>query len=193
MCCGRQHLPPEEQGDRVPHPRQAASCGADGGRYPQSVWLLEPSDIGVRLKNENDWQQARQQHRARAAQQHSKRQRVSEMASQTSRATALRSGECCDRLRSGRERGRRHVHHGPKDGCLPALGVHPSLIRPSPHRGTKEGFVGIKEEFKKGCEEKGGHFIEDPDGTWQCNTRSGIAIRCTADGTKCWIPRDDRT
>jgi len=48
--------------------------------------------------------------------------------------------------------------------------------------------MSIKEEFQKGCEGSGGSFVENPDGTWQCNTTSGIIIRCVEDGTKCWIP-----
>jgi hypothetical protein len=48
--------------------------------------------------------------------------------------------------------------------------------------------MGMKEEFAKGCKESGGHFIENPDGTFQCNTQSGLTIKCQADGMKCWIP-----
>ena len=48
--------------------------------------------------------------------------------------------------------------------------------------------MGMKEEFAKGCREGGGSFVENADGTFQCNTTSGIVIRCQEDGLKCWIP-----
>ncbi|MFG3591741.1 hypothetical protein [Bradyrhizobium sp. RDI18] len=47
--------------------------------------------------------------------------------------------------------------------------------------------MGMKEEFKKGCQEGGGSFVENRDGTFQCNTTSGLVIKCQSDGNKCWI------
>lgn len=51
--------------------------------------------------------------------------------------------------------------------------------------------MATKDEFKKGCESGGanaGSFVENADGTYQCNTKSGVVIKCQADGQKCWIP-----
>jgi hypothetical protein len=51
-----------------------------------------------------------------------------------------------------------------------------------------EAPMGMKEEFKEGCEKGGGSFVENNNGTFQCNTSSGLVIRCQDDGSKCWIP-----
>jgi hypothetical protein len=51
-----------------------------------------------------------------------------------------------------------------------------------------EAPMGMKEEFAKGCRDSGGSFVENNDGTFQCNTTSGLVIRCQDDGSKCWIP-----
>jgi hypothetical protein len=47
--------------------------------------------------------------------------------------------------------------------------------------------MGMKEEFAKGCREGGGSFVENADGTFQCNTRSGLTIKCQEDGNRCWV------
>lgn len=47
--------------------------------------------------------------------------------------------------------------------------------------------MAAKDDFRRGCESSGGSFIENADGTYQCNTTSGITIRCRADGQRCWI------
>ena len=47
--------------------------------------------------------------------------------------------------------------------------------------------MGMKEDFAKGCRESGGSFVENADGTFQCNTRSGLTIKCQKDGQKCWL------
>ena len=47
--------------------------------------------------------------------------------------------------------------------------------------------MAAKDDFAKGCRDSGGSFIENPDGTYQCNTTSGIRIKCQSDGQRCWI------
>lgn len=47
--------------------------------------------------------------------------------------------------------------------------------------------MALKDDFRRGCESGGGSFVENPDGSYQCNTTSGIVIRCRADGQRCWI------
>lgn len=44
-----------------------------------------------------------------------------------------------------------------------------------------------KDDFKRGCESGGGSFVENADGTYQCNTASGLVIKCRSDGQRCWI------
>ena len=35
-----------------------------------------------------------------------------------------------------------------------------------------------KQKFKQGCEEGHGSYIENPDGSFQCNTSAGNTIKC---------------
>lgn len=35
-----------------------------------------------------------------------------------------------------------------------------------------------KQKFKQGCEEGHGSYIENPDGSFQCNNTSGNTIKC---------------
>jgi hypothetical protein len=43
-----------------------------------------------------------------------------------------------------------------------------------------------KSKFAEGCRAGNGSYIENPDGTFQCNTSGGITIKCDGDD-HCWI------
>ncbi len=47
--------------------------------------------------------------------------------------------------------------------------------------------MGMKDDFAKGCRDSGGSFVENADGTFQCNARSGVTIKCQQDGNRCWV------
>ena len=36
----------------------------------------------------------------------------------------------------------------------------------------------FKSKFKAGCESSGGSWVENPDGSYQCNARSGEVTKC---------------
>jgi hypothetical protein len=36
----------------------------------------------------------------------------------------------------------------------------------------------FKTKFKAGCESSGGSWVENPDGSYQCNARSGEVTKC---------------
>lgn len=42
-----------------------------------------------------------------------------------------------------------------------------------------------KAAFKQGCEEGGGSYIENPDGSFQCNLRDGGTIWCPSTTEQC--------
>jgi hypothetical protein len=42
-----------------------------------------------------------------------------------------------------------------------------------------------KGAFKTGCEAGGGSYIDNPDGSFQCNLRGGGVIKCTSTTTPC--------
>jgi hypothetical protein len=47
-----------------------------------------------------------------------------------------------------------------------------------------------KAAFKAGCEAGGGSYVENADGSFQCNTASGITIKCPDTKSQCVvIPR----
>src|SRR3954451_19133044 len=42
-----------------------------------------------------------------------------------------------------------------------------------------------KGAFKAGCEAAGGSFIDNPDGSFQCNIRTGGTIKCSDTTSPC--------
>lgn len=44
-----------------------------------------------------------------------------------------------------------------------------------------------KDNFKQGCESGNGSYLENADGTVQCNSSGGVMIRCNPEITKCNI------
>lgn len=47
-----------------------------------------------------------------------------------------------------------------------------------------------KKAFKEGCQSGGGSYIDNPDGTFQCNTSGGNTIKCFKDDTCISIPKN---
>jgi hypothetical protein len=43
-----------------------------------------------------------------------------------------------------------------------------------------------KSKFKEGCEQGGGSYIENLDGSFQCNLKSGATIKCTSTSGPCY-------
>jgi hypothetical protein len=44
-----------------------------------------------------------------------------------------------------------------------------------------------KDNFKQGCESGNGSYLENADGSVQCNSSGGVMIKCNSDITKCNI------
>jgi hypothetical protein len=42
-----------------------------------------------------------------------------------------------------------------------------------------------KAKFKEGCEAGGGSYVENADGSFQCNTKSGATIKCPNTTSQC--------
>jgi hypothetical protein len=42
-----------------------------------------------------------------------------------------------------------------------------------------------KGEFKKGCESGGNSYVENNDGSFQCNLKSGAVIKCQDTKSQC--------
>lgn len=50
-----------------------------------------------------------------------------------------------------------------------------------------------RDAFKKGCEEGRGSYVENPDGSFQCNTSDGSTIKCPNNSNPCvYIPPPKR-
>lgn len=47
----------------------------------------------------------------------------------------------------------------------------------------------IKDAFAKGCKEGGNSFVDNPDGSYQCNLKDGSTIKCSASGQCHYIPK----
>jgi hypothetical protein len=58
---------------------------------------------------------------------------------------------------------------------LVAIGwlVTSAIAQPAP-----KNLDDYKKKFKQGCEEGHGSYIENPDGSFQCNASSGNTIKC---------------
>lgn len=42
-----------------------------------------------------------------------------------------------------------------------------------------------KGAFKSGCQAAGGSYVENPDGSFQCNTKNGATIKCSNTTSPC--------
>jgi hypothetical protein len=42
-----------------------------------------------------------------------------------------------------------------------------------------------KAKFKDGCEKSGGSWVENPDGTFQCNLKYGGTVKCSPQNVPC--------
>jgi len=63
------------------------------------------------------------------------------------------------------------------------------LVSVATRRSVHAGAIN-KEAFKEGCQSGGGSYIDNPDGTFQCNTSGGNTIKCFKDDTCISIPKN---
>src|ERR1044072_1070575 len=63
------------------------------------------------------------------------------------------------------------------------------LVGAATHRSVSAAKLD-KEAFKEGCKSGGHSFVDNPDGTFQCNTTGGSTIKCFKDDTCISIPKN---